>query len=168
MINKFLLPFILAIAPFAWLQGTAPSQHPAKEQTLSIIKPDAVRDNHIGEILARFEKNGLRIAAMKMTKLSPEQAKLFYIEHKGKPFYEDLASYMSSGPVVVSVLEGDGAIFKNREIMGATDPAQAKPGTIRKDFAKSKQSNAVHGSDSPESAKREISFFFKQDEIFSR
>ena len=136
-----------------------------KEKTLSIIKPDAVKKNHIGEILARFEKSGLKIIAAKMLHLSKEQAEKFYAIHKGKPFYNDLVTFVSSGPVLVQVLEGDNAIQKNRDIMGATDPKKAAPGTIRKDFAASIDENAVHGS---ETAKQEISFFFTKEEILAR
>lgn len=139
-----------------------------KEKTLSIIKPDAVKKNHIGEIIARFEKNGLKVIAAKMLHLSKEQAEKFYAIHKGKPFYNDLVSFVSSGPVLVQVLEGDNAIQKNRDIMGATDPKKAAPGTIRKDFAHSIDENAVHGSDSPETAKQEISFFFTEKEVLTR
>ncbi|MEW6117016.1 MAG: nucleoside-diphosphate kinase [Nitrospirota bacterium] len=135
------------------------------ERTLSIIKPDAVKKNVIGEIISRFEKNGLRIAAMKKIKLSKEQAKGFYIVHKDKPFYDSLTDFMSEGPIVVMVLEGEKAISKNREIMGATNPANAAPGTIRKDFAESVERNAVHGSDAPETAAFEIGYFFSALEI---
>jgi nucleoside-diphosphate kinase len=139
----------------------------AKERTLSIIKPDGVQKNIIGECLARFEKGGLKIVATRMTQLSKAQAQEFYAIHKGKSFYEPLVNYMISGPVVVSVLEGENAIAKNRQIMGATDPKKADPGTIRRDFAESIDANVVHGSDAPETAKTEIAFFFKPNEIFS-
>ncbi len=135
------------------------------ERTLSIIKPDAVKKNVIGEIISRFEKNGLRIAAMKKIWMTKEQAKGFYIVHKDRPFYDSLTDFMSEGPIVVMVLEGDNAIAKNREIMGATNPANAAPGTIRKDFAENIERNAVHGSDSPETAKFEINYFFSELEI---
>lgn len=138
------------------------------EQTLSIIKPDAVGKNAIGEIIARFEKNGLRVAAAKMVKLSQEQGGEFYAVHRERPFYGDLTKFISSGPVLVMVLEGENAIVKNREIMGATNPKEAAPGTIRADFADSIDANAVHGSDAPETAKVEISFFFKDGELHSR
>lgn len=138
------------------------------ERTLSIVKPDAVARNIIGEIYSRFEKNGLTIVAAKMMRLTEEQAKGFYAEHDGKPFFGDLVAYMTSGPVVVQVLEGEGAIAKNRELMGATNPANAAPGTIRADFAESVEANAVHGSDSPASAEREIGYFFDQAEICPR
>ncbi len=131
-----------------------------QERTLSIIKPDAVKGNHIGDIISRFEKSGLKIAEIKMVRLSPSQAGEFYGEHHGKPFYDDLVRFMTSGPVVVIVLEGNNAIAKNREIMGATNPEKAMKGTIRADFAQSVTENSVHGSDSPESAQREIGFFF--------
>ena len=140
----------------------------AVERTLSIVKPDAVARNLIGEIYSRFEKGGLRIIASKMLRLSEEQAKGFYAEHDGKPFFADLCSYMRSGPVMVQVLEGEDAIATNRRLMGATNPAEADPGTIRADFAESIDANAVHGSDSPESAAREISFFFTDEEICPR
>lgn len=135
------------------------------ERTLSIIKPDAVKKNVIGEIIARFEKAGLKIAAAKKMKLSAEQAGAFYAVHKERPFYNDLVSFMSSGPVFVQVLEGEGAILKNRDIMGATNPADADTGTIRADFADSIDANAVHGSDAAETAAEEIAFFFNDDEI---
>lgn len=137
------------------------------ERTLSIIKPDAVAKNVIGEIISRFEKNGLRIAAAKMLHLSKSQAEQFYAVHKERPFFSALVDFMSSGPVLVQVLEGGNAIAKNREIMGATNPKDAAPGTIRADFADSIDHNAVHGSDAPETAKQEISFFFKPEEILS-
>ena len=140
----------------------------AVERTLSIVKPDAVARNLIGEIYARFEKGGLRIIAAKMVLLSKEQAQGFYSEHEGKSFFDDLIAYMRSGPVVVQVLEGDEAIATNRRLMGATNPAEAEPGTIRADFAESIDANSVHGSDAPASAKREIAFFFGEDEIHSR
>lgn len=135
------------------------------EQTLSIIKPDAVKAEHVGEILNRFEKNGLHIAALRMIKLSPEKARAFYQEHEGKKFFGDLTEFMTSGPIVVVVLSGDEAITKNRKLMGATDPAKAEAGTLRKDFATSVTKNAVHGSDSKDSAAREIAFFFTPEEI---
>ncbi|MFZ5477001.1 MAG: nucleoside-diphosphate kinase [Myxococcota bacterium] len=135
------------------------------ERTLSIIKPDAVRANKIGAILQRFESEGLRVAAAKKIKLSREVAEGFYAEHKGRGFFDELVTFMSSGPVVVIVLEGADAIARNREIMGATDPAQAAPNTLRKLFATSKGENAVHGSDSPTSAAREIAYFFAATEI---
>ncbi|EDP7611255.1 nucleoside-diphosphate kinase, partial [Campylobacter jejuni] len=132
---------------------------------LSIIKPDAVKKGVIGKILDRFESNGLRIAAMKKVQLSKEQAENFYAVHKERPFFKDLVEFMISGPVVVSVLEGEGAVLKNRDLMGATNPKEAKAGTIRADFAESIDANAVHGSDSLENAKIEIDFFFKPNEI---
>jgi nucleoside-diphosphate kinase len=130
------------------------------EQTLSIIKPDGVEKNLIGEIYGRFEKAGLQIVAARMMHLTKAQAEGFYAVHKERPFYQDLVAYMTSGPVVVQVLEGDGAIDKNREIMGATNPDDAAPGTIRKDFAASIEENVVHGSDGPDTAAQEIEFFF--------
>ena len=139
----------------------------AGERTLSIIKPDAVAKNVIGEIYNRFEKAGLKIVAAKMLQLNDESAGGFYAEHKGKGFYNDLIEFMTSGPVVVQVLEGENAVTLNRELMGATNPAEADPGTIRADFAKSIDANAVHGSDSITSAAREDSYFFNNDEICS-
>ncbi len=135
------------------------------EQTLSIIKPDAVQKGVIGKIIDRFESNGLRIAAMKKIKLSEEVAGGFYAEHRERPFFGDLVAFMTSGPVVVMVLEGENAIAKNRELMGATNPKEAEAGTIRADFAESIDANAVHGSDSKESAAREIKYFFSDIEI---
>jgi nucleoside-diphosphate kinase len=135
------------------------------EQTLSIIKPDAVAKNVIGKILSRFEDAGLKIAATKKMQLTKEQAEAFYAVHKDRPFYGDLVSFMISGPVVVSVLEGENAMAKNRDLMGATNPKEAAAGTIRADFADSIDANAVHGSDSLENAKIEIAFFFKPEEI---
>ena len=140
----------------------------AVEQTLSIVKPDAVGKNHIGEIFARFEKAGLKIVALKIVHLSREEAEGFYAEHKGRPFFEGLVNFMTSGPVCVQVLSGENAIALNRELMGATDPQKAAPGTIRADFATAIDTNAVHGSDSPTSAAREIAYFFSSVEIFAR
>jgi len=140
----------------------------AVEQTFSIIKPDAVSRNLVGEIYARFEKNGLKIVAAKMKRLSAAEACAFYREHEGKPFYEPLVEFMTSGPVFVQVLEGENAIRRYRELMGSTNPADAAPGTIRADFAESTRRNAVHGSDSPASAAREIAFFFSGTELFSQ
>ena len=137
------------------------------EKTLSIIKPDAVARGLIGEILRRFECAGLKIVATKLMRLNRSRAEAFYAVHKERPFYASLTEYMSSGPVVVSVLEGQGAIMKNREIMGATDPAKAAPGTIRRDCGKDVEKNAVHGSDAPETAAWEIAFFFTPEEIHS-
>jgi nucleoside-diphosphate kinase len=138
------------------------------EKTFSIIKPNAVAKNNIGKIMDRFESRGLRIAAAKFTKLSKEKAEGFYIEHKERPFFGSLVNFMTSGPVLLLVLEGENAVALNREIMGATDPSKAAPGTIRKDFAESIEANAVHGSDSLTSADREISYFFEKNEIVSR
>jgi nucleoside-diphosphate kinase len=140
----------------------------AIEQTLSILKPDAVSANNIGAILSRFEKAGLKIVAAKMVHMTTEQAKAFYAVHAHRPFFQELVTFMIEGPALVMVLEGENAIAKNRDLMGATNPREAAPGTIRADFAKSIDKNAVHGSDSPENAKKEIAFFFKQQEIFSR
>ena len=132
----------------------------ATEQTFSIVKPDAVAKNVIGEIYSRFEKAGLRIVASRMLHMTTEQAQAFYAVHKERPFYNDLVAFMTSGPVMVQVLEGENAIARNREIMGATNPADADPGTIRADFASNVEENAVHGSDAPETAAEEIKFFF--------
>lgn len=140
----------------------------AIERTLSIIKPDAVAKNVIGEIVGRFEKAGLKIVAAKMLHLSQQQAEGFYAEHKGRGFFSDLVTFMTSGPVVVQVLEGDNAIARNRELMGATNPKEAAAGTIRADFADTIDANAVHGSDSATSAEREVAYFFQPSEIHSR
>ena len=140
----------------------------AVERTLSIIKPDATRRNLTGEIVSRFEKAGLRVVASKRIRLTEAQAKAFYAVHAQKPFYGSLVAFMTSGPVIVQVLEGENAIAVNREIMGATDPSKAAEGTIRADFAENVEENAVHGSDAPETAKTEIAFFFKTDEICPR
>jgi nucleoside-diphosphate kinase len=140
----------------------------AVERTLSIIKPDAVARNVIGEIYARFEKGGLKIVAARMMHLSREQAGAFYAVHKERPFYNDLVAFMTSGPVMVQVLEGDNAIARHREIMGATNPKDAVPGTIRADFAKTVDENAVHGSDGPDTARAEIAFFFAGTDIRPR
>jgi nucleoside-diphosphate kinase len=140
----------------------------AVERTLSIVKPDAVAKNHVGEIIRRFEKAGLRVVAARMLHLSKDQAQGFYAVHKERPFYNDLVSFMTSGPVLVQVLEGEGAIAKNREVMGATDPKKAAPGTIRADLASNVEENAVHGSDAPETAKVEIAFFFRDNEVCPR
>jgi nucleoside-diphosphate kinase len=135
---------------------------------LSIIKPDAVKKNVIGEIMARFEKAGLRIVAARMMHLSRQQAEGFYAVHRERPFFKDLVDFMVSGPVLVQVLEGESAIAKNRELMGATDPKKAAKGTIRADFAQSIDANAVHGSDAPDTARTEISYFFRAYEVYSR
>ena len=140
----------------------------ALERTLSIIKPDAVRKNVIGQILARFEGAGLRVIAARMMFLSRAEAEGFYAVHRGRPFFNDLVEFMTSGPVLIQVLEGDNAIGKNRELMGATDPKKAAKGTIRADFADSIDANAVHGSDAPETAKTEIAYFFPACEVFGR
>ncbi|HEX7403077.1 MAG TPA: nucleoside-diphosphate kinase [Usitatibacter sp.] len=140
----------------------------AVERTLSIIKPDAVRNNVIGEIYSRFEKAGLKIIAAKMVHLSRNDAEGFYAVHLGRPFFKDLVEFMISGPVMIQVLEGPGAIAKNRDLMGATDPKKADKGTIRADFARSIDANAVHGSDAPETAATEIAFFFPQSQVYSR
>ena len=140
----------------------------AVERTLSIIKPDAVAADRIGAICSRFEEAGLRIVAVRMLRATEAQARAFYAVHREQPFYEGLVAFMTSGPIVAQVLEGEGAIARNREIMGATNPADAAPGTIRADFARSIDENAVHGSDGPETAREEIAFFFPPDEIHSR
>ncbi len=140
----------------------------AVERTLSIIKPDAVAKNVIGQIYTRFEQAGLKIVASKMLHLSQEQAEGFYAEHNGRPFFNALVEFMTSGPVVVQVLDGEGAVLKNRDLMGATNPAEADAGTIRADFADTIDANAVHGSDSTDSAAREISYFFNDSEICPR
>ncbi len=138
------------------------------ERTFSIIKPNAVADNNIGNIIARFEKEGLRIAALKLTHLSKEKAEGFYIEHKERPFFGSLVGFMTEGPVVLMVLEGENAVEKNRKLMGATNPANADEGTLRKLYAKSIEANAVHGSDSQAAADREINYFFDKNEVKAR
>jgi nucleoside-diphosphate kinase len=140
----------------------------AIERTFSIIKPDAVAKNAIGAIVARFEAAGLKVVASRMAHLSRQEAEGFYAVHKERPFFKDLVDFMVSGPVVLQVLEGEGAILKNRDLMGATDPKKAAPGTIRADFAQSIDANAVHGSDAPETAAQEIAYFFPQSQVFSR
>ena len=140
----------------------------AVERTLSIIKPDAVEKNAIGQIIARFEQAGLRVVAARMMHLSRAEAEGFYAVHRERPFFRDLVDFMISGPVLVQVLEGDDAIAKNRELMGATDPKKAAKGTIRADFADSIDANAVHGSDSPQTARTEVAYFFPAGEVFSR
>ena len=140
----------------------------AVERTLSIIKPDAVAKNVVGQIYARFEKAGLKVIAARMVHLSRRDAEGFYAVHKGRPFFNDLVEFMISGPVMVQVLEGDNAILKNRDLMGATDPKKAAAGTIRADFAQSIDANAVHGSDAPETAAVEIAYFFPSHQVYSR
>jgi len=140
----------------------------ATERTLSIIKPDAVAKNVVGQILSRFEAAGLNVVALKMLQLTQEQAEGFYAEHSERPFFKDLVAFMTSGPVTVQVLEGEGAILKNRDLMGATNPQEAAAGTIRADFASSIDANAVHGSDSATSAEREVAYFFEDAEICPR
>ena len=140
----------------------------AVERTLSIIKPDAVAKNVIGQIIARFEKAGLKIVAARMAWLSQAEAEGFYAVHRARPFFKDLVAFMTSGPVMIQVLEGEGAIAKNRDLMGATDPKKAAPGTIRADFAQSIDANAVHGSDAPETAAVEIAYFFPASQVHSR
>ncbi len=140
----------------------------AIERTLSIIKPDAVAKNVVGEIYSRFEKAGLSVVAARMVHLSQQQAEGFYAEHKERPFFGDLVSFMTSGPVMIQVLEGDDAVIKNRDLMGATNPKEAAAGTIRADFAQSIDENAVHGSDSTTSAAREIAYFFTDDQVCAR
>lgn len=139
-----------------------------REQTLSIIKPDAVGKHHIGNIITRFEKAGLHVIGMKMLHLTKDQAQAFYAVHKERPFFKDLVSFMITGPIVAMVLEGENAINKYRDLMGATDPKKASPGSIRADLASSIDENAVHGSDAHETAKTEIAFFFKPNEIWKR
>jgi nucleoside-diphosphate kinase len=140
----------------------------ALERTFSIIKPDAVAKNAIGQIVGRFEANGLQVVAQRMEHLTEEKAKGFYAEHDGKGFFNDLVAFMTSGPVVLQVLQGENAILKNRELMGATNPQEAAAGTIRADFAQSIDANAVHGSDAPESAAREIAYFFTPEQLCNR
>ena len=146
----------------------APTSTQTLEQTLSIIKPDAVEQNMIGNIIEYFERAGLNVIAAKMIHLSTDQAKTFYAVHKDRPFYQELVDFMISGPIVVMVLQGENAVARNRQIMGQTDPTKADPGTIRADFATSIERNAVHGSDSRQTAKEEINFFFKANEIYPR
>ncbi len=138
------------------------------EQTLSIIKPDAVGQNQIGNIIEYFEREGLSVVAARMVHLTQQEAEEFYAIHKGRPFFGELVEFMTSGPILAMVLEGENAVLKNRQIMGATDPAKAAPGTVRADFATSIERNAVHGSDSPQNAKTEIAFFFKQSDLHPR
>lgn len=140
----------------------------ATEKTFSIIKPNATGDNNIGNIIAMFEKNGLRVSAARFTHLSKEKAEGFYIEHKERPFFGELVDFMTSGPVMLMCLEGENAVAKNREIMGATNPAEAAEGTVRKLYAKSIGENAVHGSDSPQSAERELAYFFEKTDLIDR
>lgn len=161
----------LALSAFLFACGSSSdkggSSDDGKEKTLAIIKPDAVRSKNIGAIITQYEGSGLNIAAIKMVHLDKTRAGDFYSVHKGRPFYGELVDFMSSGPVVAIVLEGEDAIAKNRELMGATDPAEAKEGTLRKRFASSKGQNAVHGSDSPKAAREEIFFFFSPEELMS-
>src|ERR1700676_373880 len=140
----------------------------AVERTLSIVKPDGVARNLIGDVYRRFESAGLRIIAARMLRLTQQQAELFYAVHRERPFYSDLVRYMSSGPVIAQILEGEGSIAKNRDIMGATDPKKAAPGTIRADLATSIEQNVVHGSDAPDTAAREIAYFFRDTELHPR
>ncbi|KIC75457.1 Nucleoside diphosphate kinase 1 [Neochlamydia sp. EPS4] len=162
MLRTTLFFLFACLAPFS-LMAAAGDTSP--QQTLSMIKPDGIANKHVGEIIARFEKNGLQISAAKMLHLTAEQAGQFYAVHKDRPFYKDLINMMSSGPVMVMVLEGEDAIAKNRQLMGATDPSKAAASTIRADFSRSVTENTVHGSDSVENAKLEIAFFFKPEEI---
>lgn len=164
--KQFLMTFVGIMLLAASLQAEVRSDQ--LQQTLSIIKPDAVAHNHIGGIIEKVEQGGLKVAALRMVKLSKKQAQEFYAVHKDRPFYADLVSYMSSGPIVVQVLEGENAVVLYRKIMGATDPKKAESGTIRAAFGTDIQQNAVHGSDSLESAQSEIAFFFKPDEIFGQ
>lgn len=171
MLAYFYPPYVVFLAQFAIIRlpykNTEVGDIMTVERTLSIIKPDAVAKNVIGQINARFEKAGLRIVAAKMIHLSNKQAQEFYAVHKERPFFNGLVGFMSSGPVMVQVLEGENAIAKNREVMGATNPKEAAAGTVRADFAESIDHNAVHGSDAPETAKQEIAFFFQPEEIVS-
>jgi nucleoside-diphosphate kinase len=161
MIFSICFSFFMAVVP-----AHAPEERQV-EQTLSIIKPDAVEGGHVGEILEYLESAGLKIVASKMVKLTEDQAKSLYSNHKEKSFFPDLIEYMTSGPVLLQILEGEDAVAINRQIMGDTDPKSASPGTIRKDFGKSIEKNAVHGSESPLKAEKEISLFFKNHEIYS-
>ncbi len=166
--NRLLAHFAEASKIAPWLKKPstgAKQEHPLIEQTLSIIKPDGAQRNLIGKIVSRFEEAGLRIAAMKKKQLSKQEAEGFYAVHKARPFYGELVQMMTGGPVVIIVLEGENAIARNRELMGATDPAKADKGTIRKDFAKSIGENTVHGSDSKENAATEINYFFSATEL---
>jgi nucleoside-diphosphate kinase len=163
-------PFFELLALAAWAVYKAPTEHlgvfiMAIERTFSILKPDATRRNLTGKINAKFEEAGLRIIAQRRIKMTRAQAEGFYAVHSARPFFNDLCTFMTSGPVVVQVLEGENAVARNREIMGATNPANAAPGTIRKEFAESIEANSVHGSDSQENAGIEIAFFFKPEEI---
>lgn len=171
--NKLLIAFLLVLSacgdaqsPYGY--GIRTIQPLSKEITLSIIKPNAVEDSRIGAIIQRLEDKGLKIAGIQMVKLSKEDAGKFYAVHKDRPFFNDLVAFMTSSPVVILALEGENAVLVNREVMGATDPSQALPGTIRADFAESIQRNAVHGSDSKENGLREVAFFFSQDELYER
>ena len=159
---------ILFICALACVGCNKNDEWKGKEKTLSIIKPDAVRNNHIGDIISRFEKRGLKVSAIKIKQLNEREAGEFYAEHKGKPFYKDLIKFMTSGPSVILVLEGDDAVARNRELMGSTDPSKANSGSIRKDFATSVTENAVHGSDSQINAQKEILFFFSKDDLVDR
>lgn len=158
--RKFLASLAIFMAATVGLQA-------AQEQTLAIIKPDAVANNHIGDIISRYEKNGLHVTALKIVRLNKQQAEKFYEVHKDRPFYKDLTTFMSSGPVVAIVLAGDNSVARNRELIGATNPKEAAKGTIRADFAKSMTENAIHGSDSLDNAKAEISFFFPTYELLN-
>lgn len=166
--KKFLVAFLLSLVS---LHGAEPKEEPVPpkvEQTLSIIKPDAVQRDLIGPIITIFEQGGLHVVAGQMLELSPERAQLFYQEHKERTFFKDLVTYMTTGPIFVMVLEGPDAVAKNRELMGSTNPKEAKPGTIRALYGTDVQRNAVHGSDSQKSAEREIAFFFSSRQIFGR
>lgn len=164
--KKFITYLVLVIAGFAQLPLMAKGKE--MQQTLSIIKPDAVAAQKIGAVVASIEASGLRVAAMRMTQLSEDQAALFYAVHKERPFYKSLIAFMSSGPVVAMVLEGDNAVEAYRTLMGPTDPAKAPRGTLRKEFGTNVERNAVHGSDSVENAKKEIAFFFSEGQIYSK
>jgi nucleoside-diphosphate kinase len=167
---KRIVTLFLTTFSFAFCQASEQNENTNEniEQTLSIVKPDAVEANHIGAIVHRLENGGLKVVAAKMTRLTKEEAGKFYGSLKDRPFYNDLVAYMSSGPIFVQILQGPSAIDKNRTMMGATDPKKAAPGTIRAEFGTDIEHNAVHGSDSPENAKKEIAFFFVPQEIYSR
>lgn len=176
MSARTLVPTLLAVVTFLLLvacqRGESKSAQPESEgehqMTLGIIKPNAVADDHIGAILAKIEQSGLRIDGLRMVKLSHDRAEEFYAVHKERPFFKDLVDFMSSGPVVAIAIEGNNAVARFRDLIGATDPAKAAPGTIRKEFARSIEENAIHGSDSPEAAQNEIAFFFDDEDLFKR
>ncbi len=174
MSTRNFIPTLVLVATFVLLvacqrgDATSASSESKSEITLGIIKPNAVRDNHIGAILAKIEKSGLRIDGLRMVQLTQARAQEFYAVHRERPFYNDLVAFMSSGPVIAVAIEGSDAVSRFRELVGATDPAKAAPGTIRQEFAKSVTENAIHGSDSTEAAASEIAFFFNADELFKQ